>query len=187
MSAAAATAEGATTRTSLGAIVGRALGLGLGLLTYSPELADGTLPPSMLAEQEAHSKEMGRQLGMAISEAHARNEDFITIFRSASPTESADIRSSTVFRYGPSGFPKQFTLNYTDAAAFQKVLPVLEGSNSKYSIFSARISTRVAARLYPNTDAINGRSFLYLTASSPSQLNQVNTSAKRYGGIQELR
>ncbi len=165
---------------------------GIVIPTNTTHLADGIpageLSAAMHAEnRDTQQKEMGRQLGLAINAAHARNENFITIFRTASPVESADIRNSTVFRYGPSSFPKQFTLNYADAAAFQQVLPVLEGSYAPYSIFSARISTRVAAKLYPNTDSVNNRTFLYLTASSPSQLNQVNTSAKSYGGIQELR
>ncbi len=139
------------------------------------------------SQDKITSKEYRKQLGLLINAAEARGENFITLFRTASPAEAADIRATGVFRPGPSNFPKQFTLTYADAKAFQEALPELEGTSLKYSIFSARVSTRIATRLLPNTDSIpNHGTFLYLTAPTPAVLNSVNVRARKLGGIQEL-
>jgi RHS repeat-associated protein len=74
MSAAAATAEGAATRTSLGAMVGRALGLGLGLLTYSPELASGTFSEAELATMREGSEAIDEAYTLGLSSAASQAE-----------------------------------------------------------------------------------------------------------------
>lgn len=150
--------------------------------------ADGTpvgeVPASVHAMMEKRQKEAGRMLGLAIAQAQAEGRESITLFRTASPVESADIRTRGVFAMGPLLFPKQFSTNLADAIAFADYLPV---EDQPFSIFTAQISLKTAMSLYPNTDPIRGYgTIFYLTAPTPKELNNVNIDAKRFGGIKEV-
>ncbi|MCX2783619.1 RHS repeat-associated core domain-containing protein [Microbulbifer thermotolerans] len=154
----------------------------VGLMSYSPSLNVG---------EDAQLAAMNAAIDSRISEAKARGEEAISLFRTAGPTEAADIRATGVFRLGPNQFPKQFTLSLKDAQAFQASLPASgdQYSNPDYmlphTIFTGRVSFNTFRSLYPQFIADHGGTFI-VTAPTTKHLGMINSDARRFGGIQEL-
>lgn len=127
-----------------------------------------------------------------IVRATERGENSLTIFRTAGPAESADIRSTGVFRLGPNEFPKQFTLTLQDAVDFQKALPTMGSQRSNndfglpHTVFSAQISFATARSMTPGVITNHKRQSPILTAYDRKVLGRVNTNVLANGGIREL-
>lgn len=146
-------------------------------------LGNGELSEETHAMMREKIKENRIALAKMITAAKERGENHITLFRTASPIESQDIRNTRVFRMGPLLFPKQLTLNIEDARAMALNLPI---DDRPFSIFAARISLQTAMQMMPNTDPQRGyRTIFYLTAY-PKVLERVNNDVKRNGGAWEV-
>jgi len=131
-------------------------------------------------------------LGDAIERAEERGDESISIFRTAGPNESNDIRSSGVFRLGANQFPKQFTVLLQDAVGFQESLPTFGNQNNNsgfglpHTIFAAQISLDAALSMVPTIITDHRRASLILTAQNSKVLGRVNSSVLANGGIKEL-
>jgi len=169
----------------LGQFVARTLSVAVGALIPANEVGPhvGELTPEMLAQ--------GYIEGM-IARATERGEKSLTIFRTAGPAESTDIRSTGVFRLGPNEFPKQFTLTLQDAVDFQKALPTMGSQRSNndfglpHTVFSAQISFATAKAMTPGIITDHKRQSPILTAFDRKTLGRVNTNVLANGGIREL-
>ena len=169
----------------LGQFVTRTLSVAIGALIPVNEVGPhvGELTPEMLAQ--------GYIEGM-IARATERGENSLTIFRTAGPAESTDIRSTGVFRLGPNEFPKQFTLTLQDAVDFQKALPTMGSQRSNndfglpHTVFSAQISFATARAMTPGIITDHKRQSPILTAFDRKTLGRVNTNVLANGGIREL-